>query len=710
MKTLLRLLVRWLFRFRAYNEAVLNAPGPVLLIPNHQTLIDWLFVGVCLDEDWRFVVSSVAARTSWLHRKISINRRTFLIDNTSPYSLKRMAEYLQAGGRLVLFAEGRLSRTGSLMKLFDGTGFLLHKTRAKVITCYLRGVDRQRLTVHRNLKQWFPRVTAHFSEVLLPPKLENVTTSQARNALTNWLRDQMVSQQFVIEMQQGPRTVLAAAAETARFLPRFVVLEDATRQGLTFRRLMAGVDLMARQWRAMLGSDEYERIGVLLPNISATPTVLLSLWAAKKVPAVLNYSTGAATMLACVQLAGLKRIITSRVFLERTKLNVDSFAKTGIELIYLEDACQNISGAQKCLMLLRHTLHTPRFTHHTRPDDTAVVLFTSGSEGVPKGVELTQTNLIANIRQLLLVTDIQDSDRIFNAMPLFHSFGLTIGTLLPLVRGVYVFIYPSPLHYRAVPTIFYDRDCTIMIGTNTFLNGYARKAHPYDFRSLRYMFAGAEKVQEATANLWSRRFGVRILEGYGATECSPCVSLNTPMEAKYGSAGKLLPHVEYRLEPVEGVTDGGRLLVRGPNVMKGYLNPDANATFKALAGWYDTGDIVSVDAERFVTILGRLKRFAKVSGEMVSLTAVEDALAGAFPQFGLRCQIAVLSRPDEDKGEKLIAVTNESRLQLDEIRAAIKAKGLTNLFAPREVKYVREIPKLGTGKVNHRELTRMISN
>ena len=405
----------------------------------------------------------------------------------------------------------------------------------------------------------------------------------------------MVSQQFVIEMQQGPRTVLAAAAETARFRPGFVVLEDATRQGLTFRGLMVGVDLMARQWRAMLGSDGYERIGVLLPNISATPTVLLSLWAAKKVPAVLNYSTGAATMLACVQLAGLKRIITSRVFLERTKLNVDSFVKTGIELIYLEDACQNISGAQKCLMLLRHTLHTPRFTHHTRPDDTAVVLFTSGSEGVPKGVELTQTNLIANIRQLLLVTDIQDNDRIFNAMPLFHSFGLTIGTLLPLVRGVYVFIYPSPLHYRAVPTIFYDRDCTIMIGTNTFLNGYARKAHPYDFRSLRYMFAGAEKVQEATANLWSRRFGVRILEGYGATECSPCVSLNTPMEAKYGSAGKLLPHVEYRLEPVEGVTDGGRLLVRGPNVMKGYLNPDANATFKALAGWYDTGDIVSVD-------------------------------------------------------------------------------------------------------------------
>ena len=222
------------------------------------------------------------------------------------------------------------------------------------------------------------------------------------------------------------------------------------------------------------------------------------------------------------------------------------------------------------------------------------------------------------------------------------------------------------------------------------------------------MFAGAEKVQETTANLWARRFGVRILEGYGATECSPCVSLTTPMEAKHGAAGRLLPGIEYRLEPVEGVSDGGRLLVRGPNVMKGYLNPDANAKFKALGGWYDTGDIANVDAERYVMILGRLKRFAKVSGEMVSLTAVEDALAGAFPRYGLRCQIAVLSKPDEDKGEMLVAVSNEPRLTLDEIRAAIKAKGLTNLCVPREIKVVKEIPKLGTGKVNHRELQKMI--
>jgi acyl-[acyl-carrier-protein]-phospholipid O-acyltransferase/long-chain-fatty-acid--[acyl-carrier-protein] ligase len=309
---------------------------------------------------------------------------------------------------------------------------------------------------------------------------------------------------------------------------------------------------------------------------------------------------------------------------------------------------------------------------------------------------------------MLSVIDVEDSDRMFNSLPLFHSFGLTVGTLLPLVRGLYCFLYPSPLHYRLVPVAIYDRACTIMLGTNTFLNGYARKAHPYDFRSVRLLFAGAEKLQEVTAQTWAQRFGVRILEGYGATECSPCLSVNTPMLPCYGSAGRLLPDIEYKLEPVEGVSEGGRLFVRGPNVMRGYLNPEANAKFQALEGWYDTGDVVQVDADGFVHIRGRLKRFAKVSGEMVSLTAVEEALAGAFPEFGFRCEVAVISKPDEDRGEALIAVTNEAKLKLEQIRNLLKSKGFSNLSVPRELKYLREIPKLGTGKVNHRELEKKL--
>ncbi|MEO7297544.1 MAG: AMP-binding protein [Verrucomicrobiota bacterium] len=706
MKTFLRFLLKILFRFRAFNEEALRAPGPMLLTPNHVSWFDWLFLAVCLDDNWRFVTSSHTAQTSWLHRKLMINRHTFPVETDSPYAVKRMAEYLQGGGKLVLFPEGRLSQTGSLMKLFDGTGFLLYKTDAKVVTCFLRAAHRLPLSPQPGWKKLFPKISAHFSDALTPPKPQNVSTTQARQKLTNWLRDKLVEQQFWTEMEHGPKTVLAAIGEVAGLRPKQIILEDVTRQKLSYRKLMVGVDLFARQWRQILGTEK--RIGVLLPNVNTMPVTLLSLWAAEKVPSILNYSTGPATMLSCVQLAGLKQIITSRTFLEKAKLNIQPLAEAGIEFIYLEEIRTKISKAAKFSALLRATLSPQIQNQNLEPDETAVVLFTSGSEGIPKGVELTHRNLLSNLRQMLAVTDLVDSDRFFNALPLFHSFGLTVGTLLPLVRGLYVFVYPSPLHYRVVPTAFYDLNCTVMFGTNTFLNGYARKAHAYDFRSLRYLFAAAEKLQEATANAWARRFGVRILEGYGATECSPAITVNTLLTPSHGSAGRFLPGIEYRLEQVEGVEIGGRLFVKGPNVMRGYLNADANEKFQALGGWYDTGDIVSVDENGFVQILGRLKRFAKVSGEMVSLTAVEDALAGAFPQYGLRCQVAVVSRHDEEKGEALIAVTNEAKLQLEEIRAAVKAKGLTNLCVPREIKVVRDIPKLGTGKINHRELQKLM--
>ena len=705
--SVLRFLVRLVFRFRAFNTEVLKTPGPVLLIPNHVSWLDWVFVGVCLEDDWKFVVSSVSARTSWLHRKIMLNKRTFPIDTMSPYAAKHMAEYLAANGRLVLFAEGRLSRTGTLMKLFDGTGFLLHKTNAKVITCYLRGAHRLPFSPNRDRKRLFSPVSAHFSEVIAAPRLENIGASQARAKLTDWLRDRMLVQQFQTEMQFGPATVPEALIATARQWPGVVVIEDVTR-ALTYRKVLAGALLLAKGFETALPAAP-ERVGVMLPNINATPVTLLSLWMLGKVPALLNYSSGVASMLACARLADLKHIITSHAFIERGRLDLEPLKQAGLEFIYLEDVRQNLSLDQKLSAVFRARFNPlAELRRKSPPGDTAVILFTSGSEGMPKGVELSHTNLLSNIRQMQTVCDIQDWDRLFNALPLFHSFGLTVGTLLPMVRGIYTSFYPSPLHYRVVPTMYYHRDCTILLSTNTFLNGYARKAHAMDFRSLRYLFASAEKVQDTTINTWSRHFGVRVLEGYGATECSPCVSVNTPMLLKNGSVGRLLPAIEFKIEPVAGVEQGGRLFVRGPNIMRGYLNPDANEKFKALGGWYDTGDIASVDEDGYVFIQGRLKRFAKISGEMVSLTAVEDALAGAFPQYGLRCQVAVISRPDADKGEMLIAATNEPRLKIEEIRAAIRAKGLSNLHAPREVKFLKEIPHLGSGKVNHRELEKLI--
>jgi acyl-[acyl-carrier-protein]-phospholipid O-acyltransferase/long-chain-fatty-acid--[acyl-carrier-protein] ligase len=573
-------------------------------------------------------------------------------------------------------------------------------------------------------------VSVHFSEVVTPPEFRRVSAMGTRVQLTEWLRDLMVRQQFETEMAFGPETLPAAIAETARRRPGQVILEDATMHPLSYRRLAVGAELLAGEWLGLPGQDE-SRIGVLLPNVTALPVVLVSLWLAGKVPTVLNYSnysSGAATLLRCAQLAGLKRVITSKTVLERLHFDAASFQAAGIELLFLEDMRRRISRLRKAGVFLRTFIRQPLSLRRRQlpgPEDSAVVMFTSGSEGEPKGVELSHRNLLANIRQMLAVVDLTEADRFFNALPLFHSFGLTIGLLLPLVRGLFTFLYLSPLQYRVVPSAFYNLDCTIFFGTNTFLAGYGRKAHPYDFRRLRYVFAGAEKLQETTAALWMSKFGVRILEGYGATECSPCLAANLPMRPRHGSVGRLLPGLEYKLEAVEGIEDGaapagpkaglrdgsgvGRLWVRGPNIMRGYVNPEPNARFQALGGWYDTGDIVRVDGEGFLHILGRLKRFAKVSGEMVSLTAVEEALAAAFPQYGPRFAIAVTTLLDERKGEKLVAVTNETKLSLEQVREALRARGLGNLAIPREIKLMRELPRLGTGKVDYRRLEKELA-
>ena len=727
IKSLLHWLLRLCFRYRAHNTGVLSTPGPVLLLPNHVSWLDWAFLGVLLDDDWKFVTSSTTAQTSWIHRKIMINRRTFPIDPASPYGAKRMAEHLAKGGRLVLFPEGRLTLTARMMKLFDGTGFLIHKTKARVITCHLRNAVRVPAVRHDGWTRWFPEVSAHFSEVLSAPDLAHQPNSAARARITRWLRDAMVHQQFQAEMDFGARDVLEAIAETASALPRRRVLEDINLQPLTYRRLMVGTELLGAEFRRLLTagngspSGDPTRVGVLLPNVNGMPVTLMALWASGFTPAVLNFSTGPAVLLQCCQLAGLRDILTSRVFLQKAKLDLGPIEAAGIRLHFLEDIRKGIGGWAKLLTLLKHTircgqgLRVPRSGFDPRKTP-AVVLFTSGSEGIPKGVVLTHANLLANLRQMDAFLDISDHERFFNALPLFHSFGLTACTLLPLVRGLYTFLYPSPLHYRVIPGVVYDRYCTVMVGTNTFLNGYARKAAPYDFHSVKYLVAGAEKVQEATAQTWARKFGIRLLEGYGATECSPVLCANNRIEAQFGSVGRFMPGMEWRLEPVDGVSEvapdgrivSGRLFVRGPNVMRGYLNPEADAAFQALGGWYDTGDLARIDDDGFVFLLGRMKRFAKISGEMVSLTAVEDALAGAFPQHGLRCEIAVVAMADEEKGEKLIALTNVSRLSMDEVRQAIKAKGLTNLCVPREIRCVAEIPKLGTGKINHRALIELV--
>ena len=271
MKFLFRLIARLCFRFRAYDAEALTTPGPVLLVPNHVSWLDWLFVGLVLDDDWKFVTSSTTANSNWILRRMMVNGRTFPVDNSSPYAVRDMAEYLAKGGRLVLFAEGRITRTGSLMKVFDGTGFLIRNTNAKVITCYLRGASRVHFVRHSGWRRWFPTVTAHFSPAQTAPVFENVSNTVARQKVTGWLRDQMSLQQFEVEMEHGPKNLLAAVTETAANIPGRIALEDVSSKELSYRRLMVGADVLAGEWRRRLGPAKGERVGILLPNVNSLP-------------------------------------------------------------------------------------------------------------------------------------------------------------------------------------------------------------------------------------------------------------------------------------------------------------------------------------------------------------------------------------------------------------------------------------------------------
>jgi acyl-[acyl-carrier-protein]-phospholipid O-acyltransferase/long-chain-fatty-acid--[acyl-carrier-protein] ligase len=304
---------------------------------------------------------------------------------------------------------------------------------------------------------------------------------------------------------------------------------------------------------------------------------------------------------------------------------------------------------------------------------------------------------LANVAQAAARIDFGRRDKLFNVLPVFHSFGLTAGTILPLVSGVPIYLYPSPLHYRTVPELIYGVNATILFGTDTFLAGYARAAHPYDFRSLRYILAGAEPVRESTRRTYMEKFGLRILEGYGVTETAPVLALNTPMFNKFGTVGRLMPGCTPRLEPVPGVDEGGRLYVKGPNVMLGYLKADNPGVLEPPdEGWHDTGDIVTIDAQGFVTIKGRAKRFAKIGGEMVSLAAVEMLAAALWPDV----PSAVATAPDPRKGERLVLVTQKKDATRAEFQSFAKSRGAADLMIPAEVVVVDKVPVLGTGKID----------
>lgn len=490
----------------------------------------------------------------------------------------------------------------------------------------------------------------------------------------------------------------ALLASVARVGKAKVALEDPERKPLTYGRLILGALVLGR--KLMEHTAQEERVGLLLPNVQGLPVTFFGLSAFGRVPAMLNFTAGVKNLIAACDVGGLNTIVTSRRFVDQGKLDdVVGAIGEGRRVIYLEDLRKTISSFDKIRgifdALIAGRVHA---RHAPAPDAPGVVLFTSGTEGSPKGVVLSHVNVVSNASQIFAHATgmLSAHDTVMNPLPAFHSFGLTAGLVMPLLNGMKVVLYPSPLHYKQVPKLIGETQCSVLFATDTFLQGYARAADEGDLKTVRFVVAGAERIKDETRRMWEP-YGTLILEGYGCTECSPVLACNTPLAMRNGTVGQLLPGIEHRLDPVEGITEGGKLLVKGPNVMLGYLTAGMSGVLqKPEDGWHDTGDIVVME-DGFVAIRGRAKRFAKLGGEMVSLAAVETMISTLWPGSSH----VVVSLPDPRKGEQLVLVTEKPDADRKALLKEAQAQGFPELWIPRAILVTATIPVLGSGKIDY---------
>ena len=699
LKSILQIIFKILYKVEVHGLENYAKAGPrAIIVSNHVAYLDPPLLAAFLPGRPMFAVDRFVAQWWWVKPFLKLVD-AFPIDPTSPFSLKALIRKVEEDRHAVIFPEGRLTDTGALMKVYEGPGMVADKTGAVIVPVRLDGVQHTpfaRLKGKVPLKS-FPKITI----TILEPRhfvIDEAIKGRARRAEAGrQLYDLMEEMMFITGDREQ---TLYEALLKARYINggNEIIAEDIEQRPMKFNTLIGGTVALGRKIARV--TQRGENVGLMLPNSNAFLTAFFALQATGRVPAMLNYSSGAKSMLSACRTAHIKTVITSRRFIEVSRME-DIAAQLGehTKILYLEDIKKSVRFTD--------TIGSPVSLHKkydVKPQEPAVVLFTSGSEGEPKGVVLSHINLMTNIVQLSSRVDFNRQDRVFNCLPVFHSFGLTGGTLLPVLSGIRTFFYPSPLHYRIVPEMVYVTNATIMFGTDTFLQGYARKANPYDFYRMRYIFAGAEKVREETKRIYLDNFGVQILEGYGATETAPVIAVNSAMHKRNGTVGRFLPGIEHRLEPVPGVAEGGRLFVRGPNVMLGYYKAENPGVLEPPAeGWHDTGDIVAVDDNGYVKIIGRAKRFAKIAGEMVSLALTEAISSAVWPD----AQHAVISIPDTRRGEQLVLVTTHNDATRDALSSYVTENGLSALTAPAHIIIVSKMPLLGSGKTDYTEVKNM---
>lgn len=694
-RILVRLLLRAAFRLRILGREHL-APTPAgrarLFVIAHDSTLDPLVGFALLGREALHVLPPTAADTwfaRWLlKRGIAVPAPA---TNREARNLRRLAAERRT---IVSYASNRPVIEGADLVAVEEIALLADRIGAEVVLLRLAGMERCPATLQRETemrRSRLPKVTV----TVTPPQrfdLGDRVGKARRAAAGRALYLAMSGLRF--RTGDTNRTLFSALrAASRRYGAAHLALTDSIGAAFTYRTLQIGALVLGRALAKRLWPGE--TVGVLLPNAAGTAVTYFALQAVGRVPAMLNYTAGAANIIIACRSAQVRLVVSSRAFVERAQLQpLIAALQTETSIVWLEDIRAGIGKPQKLRGLISYLFWRPR----GRPDDPATVVFTSGSEGSPKGVVLSHRNILNNSAQVASRIGFGPEDKLLSVLPVFHSLGLTAGMVLPLVAGVKLHFYPSPLHYKQVPEQLASSKSTIFFATDTFLAGYARNASPEAFSSLRLIVSGAEPVRADTRRIYRERFGLQLLEGYGMTEMAPVVAVNTPMFNRDGTVGPLLPDIEIRLEPVPGLEGGGRLYLKGPNMMLGYLSSDLPGVLEPPHdGWHDSGDVVEVDEDGYVAIRGRVKRFAKIAGEMVSLNAVEAMIAELWPEDSH----AVVAVPDPRRGERVVLLTTRVAARKGEVAAYGRTRGASELMVPSEVIIIEQVPLLGSGKTDH---------
>lgn len=683
-----------------------KATGKTLIVANNNSFLDPLILGAFLPDDITFVVDGVIAKRFWVKQFLRFAKH-IAVDTTNPMAVKTIIGNIKKGQKIIIFPEGRITTTGGIMKIYPGPAMIAERSGATILPICMQGTQYSRFAYFGRKLRHLPK-NVQFTINIMPPvdfKLKDNLKGKARRlSVEDKMYDLMAEMKY--KSNNIDITLFKAFIEATDFAGRGArALEDMTRKPMSYGKLLIASFLLGKKLAEKSDKDEY--VGVMLPNMNVCAAVLFALISHVRVPAMINFTSGIKNILDSCKAAKIKSVVTSRQFVVKAQLEsiVEALENKNIRIIYLEDL--KITALDKIIALVQSFF--PYRTYKTidpeqNPNKPAIVLFTSGSEGSPKGVVLSHRNINANRMQLSTLLNFDTQDKFFNALPLFHSFGMVCGFFLPILNSLSIFLYPSPLHFKIIPELVYDRNATVFFATDTFLAAYAKMAHRYDFHNIKYIGIGGEKLKDETFKIWSEKFGIRIIEAYGTTEASPVVTMNSPMYYKRGSVGRPVPGLDFKLEKVDGIEEGGRLLIKGDNIMLGYLKASAPGKIEAPKdGWYDTGDILAFDDENFATIKGRAKRFAKIAGEMVSMTAVELALKKLWPDN----LTALVRLPDEKRGEQLIAYTDKQDATLKQIQDYFKKQGFSELWVPKKVEVLEQMLLMGTGKIDYPALEKL---